>query len=305
MTFPHHSPQRPGGPAARPRGCATPSAVRGFDTVRHGERQSPLRRRAGPWTQSRTAPLFRRAIECLAPLMAAVFSAAPAPAEVQAAQAVHTQPVPHAESGAGRFDRNQWNLTETEWDRYQTLMRGIRGSVSPPTLSPIEVLGIHARDDKERTDYARRFARAMRDDVQRVVAFQGAFDRAMAELNPAANPTPNQAANPAPVQPGDRLLLFVRLADCPACESRLDEALALNRVAGRLDLYAVGGPTDEAIRAWAGARHIDPEAVRARRVTLNRDNGELGHVAGMAGTVPLLVRLRNNAATVIPTGTTP
>lgn len=47
-----------------------------------------------------------------------------------------------------------WNLSETEWRRYQALMQGIRGSVSPPTISPLEVLGIHARDEAERRRYA-------------------------------------------------------------------------------------------------------------------------------------------------------
>ena len=45
-----------------------------------------------------------------------------------------------------RARANAWGLSEQEWRRYKTLMRGIRGSISPPTISPIEVLGIHARD---------------------------------------------------------------------------------------------------------------------------------------------------------------
>ena len=42
-----------------------------------------------------------------------------------------------------------WGLNETEWRRYLSLMQGIRGSISPGTISPIEVLGIHARDEAE------------------------------------------------------------------------------------------------------------------------------------------------------------
>ena len=47
-----------------------------------------------------------------------------------------------------------WGLSATEWQRYQQLMQGIRGSVSPATISPIEVLGLHARDSDERRRYA-------------------------------------------------------------------------------------------------------------------------------------------------------
>ena len=43
-----------------------------------------------------------------------------------------------------------WGLSAVEWQRYQWLMQGMRGSVSPATISPIEVLGIHARDREER-----------------------------------------------------------------------------------------------------------------------------------------------------------
>ena len=57
--------------------------------------------------------------------------------ESASAGAVHAEP-----EAIGRFAREQWNLGEAEWTRYQTLMRGIRGSVSPTSLSPIEVLGI-------------------------------------------------------------------------------------------------------------------------------------------------------------------
>ena len=63
-------------------------------------------------------------------------------------------------SAAERARSHLWNLSETEWNRYQALMQGIRGSISPPTISPIEVLGIHARDDAERSRYAELWARA-------------------------------------------------------------------------------------------------------------------------------------------------
>ncbi|MCP4289065.1 MAG: TIGR03759 family integrating conjugative element protein, partial [Gammaproteobacteria bacterium] len=63
-----------------------------------------------------------------------------------------------------------WDLSEAEWRRYQQLMQGIRGSISPSTISPIEVLGIHARDEAERQQYAEAWARAMREDVDRILA---------------------------------------------------------------------------------------------------------------------------------------
>jgi len=78
-----------------------------------------------------------------------------------------------------------WNLSDTEWRRYRSLMDGIRGSISPATLSPIEVLGIHARDEAERRRYAERWARLMREDAERILAFQHAYDQAWQRLFPA------------------------------------------------------------------------------------------------------------------------
>ena len=57
---------------------------------------------------------------------------------------------------------NAWDLSEIEWRRYQSLMLGIRGSVSATHLSPIEVLGIHARYSAERQRYAEPWAGALR-----------------------------------------------------------------------------------------------------------------------------------------------
>ena len=71
-----------------------------------------------------------------------------------------------------------WDLSETEWRRYKQLMQGVRGSISPSTISPIEVLGIHARDEAERQRYAEAWARVMYEDAGRILAFQHAYDAA-------------------------------------------------------------------------------------------------------------------------------
>jgi len=174
-----------------------------------------------------------------------------------------------------------WALTETEWRRYRELMRGIRGSVSAATLSPIEVLGIHARDVAERERYAKRWAVAMRADAERVLAFQQAYDAAAERLfrgQPLidagrlnALPEPTSA-----LQPGDRVLFFTS-TDCPSCEAMLVKLkTTLTTVAG-IDIYFTNLPTTATaeIRTWASAKGIEPQWVEHRRVTLNFDNGLL------------------------------
>ena len=75
-----------------------------------------------------------------------------------------------------RATAQMWHLSDDEMLRAKLLMLGPRGSLSVPNISPVEVLGIHARNDAERSKYAEIFARAMYEDTQRVLAFQLAYD---------------------------------------------------------------------------------------------------------------------------------
>ena len=175
-----------------------------------------------------------------------------------------------------------WSLNESEWHRYRSLMQGIRGSVSPATLSPIEVLGIHARDAAERRQYAERWAIAMHEDAKRILAFQRAYDEAAKKLYPGQRLIDTArlyggAAQVTELQPGDRILLRVSL-DCPSCDAALASALRrLDDVAG-IDIYVVdaGESQQDRIRSWAKAQGIQPEWVRSRRVTLNVDGQPIG-----------------------------
>ena len=157
-----------------------------------------------------------------------------------------------------------WSLNETEWRRYQSLMQGIRGSVSSPNLSPIEVLGIHARDAAERREYAERWAAVMHEDAERILAFQRAYDEATQRLYPGHGRLATD------LQSDDRLVLRVRL-DCPSCDALVQKAIdRLDDVAG-IDIQFVGASEAQRdlIRAWARAQGIAPEWVHARRMTLN------------------------------------
>lgn len=191
-----------------------------------------------------------------------------------------------------------WGLSATEWQRYKLLMQGIRGSISPPTISPIEVLGIHARNEEERQRYAELWARAMREDVDRILAFQRAYDEAGRRLYPNeqlidVNRLPEHNANRSALLPDDRVLFFTR-PDCPACDSVLAKLLKrIDKLAG-VDLYIAGvkPDDDQAVRAWAVDHGIDPEWVRNRRVTLNHEAGVLERLTQGKGEIPYLLRRR-------------
>ena len=213
-----------------------------------------------------------------------------------------TRTVPHEEtitplSATERERSNAWGLSDIEWRRYQSLVLGIRGSVSATNLSPIEVLGIHARDSAERRRYAERWARAMRDDAERILAFQRAYDAAakglfmgQALINVGKLQTlPKKTSE---LQVDDRILFFTGV-NCPACEAVLVKLLSqLNTVAG-IDIYItdVSKKDDEVIRAWAEEHGIEREWLRTRRVTLNHDAGAFQKISdGPVDTPALFVR---------------
>ena len=214
-----------------------------------------------------------------------------------------------------RFRAEQWGLDEIEWQRYQSLLQGIRGSVSPATLSPIEVLGIHARSAEERQRYAQQWAVLMREDAERILAFQRAYHdaqrrlfpnsvlidpHAMASLTANQNPTESLAW-----QPDDRVLLFTD-TQCLACDAVLERLLSqISRFSG-IDLYLTDVATGEEarIREWAVAKQIDPRWVSEHRITLNIDAGALDqittHLGRQGQDLPVLILRRGGQLMPLP-----
>lgn len=196
-----------------------------------------------------------------------------------------------------------WSLSPAEWHRYQTLMEGIRGTISPGSISPIEVLGIHARDAAERRKYAERWAVMMREDAERILAFQRAYDEAGRLLYPDQSlidvaHLPNRDDGERALRRSDRVLLFAR-PDCAACDVLLARLLArLDRIGG-VDVYLVNvlAGDEAAIRDWAVDRGIQPEWVKSRRITLNFDAGALDRVAPGRSELPVLMRRRGESVT--------
>ena len=77
-----------------------------------------------------------------------------------------------------------WGIELDDLQRARQLMRGPRGAFSVSNISPVEVLGIHARTPAEKRKYAELFARLMVEDSERVLAFQREYDAAVKRLYP-------------------------------------------------------------------------------------------------------------------------
>ena len=196
---------------------------------------------------------------------------------------------------------NQWELSEQEWSRYEDLMLGIRGRLSQSNISPIEVLGIHARSETERTHYARIWARMMHEDALRVLQFQRAYDIEAQALNqdePLIDVSllPEATDNREHIlTESDRALVFVSL-DCPLCEIVFDQIYQRIDQFNGIDLYFVDSTSDEReqIREWAKSRVIDTQYVHSGKVTINYDDGLLESIDPKAQSLPILKRRRED-----------
>lgn len=194
---------------------------------------------------------------------------------------------------ADQVDVQAWQLDDEEAARYARLMRGIRGSFSKPNISPLEVLGIHARSAAERRRYAERLVRLLYEDTERVMAFerevQAAWKRLYGDVPiiDTAKLPPDQRPWSLDDLAGKRLAAFVSTA-CAACERGMPRLLTIaqdERIEG-MDFYVVDTDKDEDIRAWARRHRIPPEQVKAKRITLNRGKALFARLGGR--TVPAI-----------------
>ncbi len=76
-----------------------------------------------------------------------------------------------------------WGLQPQEWARYRELMDGPLGIYSP-NLDPLSALGIEARTDEERRRYAELQVQVEARRIEKLLAYQRAYDQAWQRLSP-------------------------------------------------------------------------------------------------------------------------
>jgi len=219
---------------------------------------------------------------CLLLLVSAVY---PVLADKTKVQAVNYTDVDKRSINEESSFRKLWSLSQADWTRYKTLMQGIRGSISPANISPIEVLGTHARSDQERRKFAEIWATMRYDDATRILAFQAAYNVAYQKLYPNEQLIDtarlfNQQQSAAEVfKTGDRVLVFVKINECPECEQMTQKLIDDNRGKNNpIDIYFIDTENkkdDDKIRMWAEAQQIDKGRLKSGAITLNHDNGNL------------------------------
>lgn len=183
-----------------------------------------------------------------------------------------------------------WGLKPEEWTRYRQLMQGPLGVYSP-NVDPLSALGIEAQSDNERQRYAELQVLAEARRVEKLLAYQRAYDAAWQKQFPGLLPVNLAGSSLASTgvrvpQGSGRPALFVK-ADCPPC---VQQVKALQSAGAAFDLYLVGSRQDDSrIRQWARQVGLDPIRVRDRVITLNHDGGRWLSL-GLPGELPALVR---------------
>ena len=204
------------------------------------------------------------------------------PARVDQSQIEH--------SHDARLARAQdWGLRDEEWTRYRELMEGPLGVYSP-NLDPLSALGVEARSDEERRRYAELQVQAAARRVEKLLAYQRAYDEAWQRLHPGmqrVNLSDTVQSSAAVRGSGNgRTAVFVK-DGCLACGQLVQR---LQTSGTEFDLYMVGTRQDDArIRDWAKRAQIDPARVRSGSITLNHDGGRWLSL-GVSGDLPAVVR---------------
>ena len=182
---------------------------------------------------------------------------------------------------------SDWGLQPQEWARYRELMEGPLGIYSP-NLDPLSALGIEARTDEERRRYAELQVQIEARRVERLLAYQRAYDEAWQRLNPGMQRVnlPDDKPNAGAERGSGRTAVFVK-DGCAACGQLVQR---LQSSGTEFDLYMVGSRQDDTrIRDWAKRANVDPARVRSGGITLNHDGGRWLSLS-LPGDLPAVVR---------------
>ena len=201
-------------------------------------------------------------------------------------QPIHTRQSQVAASQDIRLAKD-WGLREDEFSRYRELMEGPLGIYSP-NLDPLSALGIEARSDEERQRYAEMQVQAESRRVEKLLAYQRAYDEAWQRLYPGMQRVslPDAVPDNAAVRSNGRMTVFVK-EDCAACVQLVQRP----QTSGTgFDIYMVDSRQDDArIRDLAKRMGIDPAKVRSGAITLNHDGGRWLSME-LLGDLPAVVR---------------
>jgi len=184
-----------------------------------------------------------------------------------------------------------WNLSSSEWGRYQSLMQGPRGLWSPD-LDPLYVLGIYAETVADRRRFAELVVQQEFERIEKELAFQREVTAAWTRMYgnvPMIDPAKmglgveKRQRPPSGTAAGTKTtFLFVSAAGCAGCSGTVERWVRQVRRPPELTLriYVTGANTRAQQAQWISDQGLN-ELVRAGRVVVLPESGVLTKV--MAG----------------------
>lgn len=209
-----------------------------------------------------------------------------------------------------RHEAKVWQLTEAEEQRYLNLMR------SKSTLyyhglnmTPVDILGLNARDDAERAHFATLAARHEAQKVAQNIAWNNAFHQAYNQLFkdiPVVgqfDPTPfsPHAHQPITLNPGAQLYLFIKPDD--SVKSIVLQLIDAIQRTPNSQLHVLCVDMDnEAMQRWANQHQLPMLLIAARKLTLNPGQQQFDSLSLQHKKTPLLLLAQEKQSQVVDLG---
>lgn len=174
-----------------------------------------------------------------------------------------------------------WGISEPDMKRYKLLMQSKSGVYyKDKELSPIEILGINARDNTERDHFAKLLVKANSQRIAKELAFEKSYSRAYKKHIknnnlPVVRNFDTDKYSPfnykaVDLQDGDDLMLFVNneIHVRRIIGPLLSEIINNNKV--KLNVYFMDKKIHkDEIFSWAKKQNIPVDLVKDKRITLN------------------------------------
>lgn len=213
-----------------------------------------------------------------------------------------------------QYDQAQstaWDMTKDEWLEYKQLMAyGPMATYyrSKPEVTPLIVMGINAKSEEERRDYARRAVDIERARITKEIAFDEAWNSYIKELTPnhpiwmsetdrrkffkaqAGMGNTSSAISKSRVT-DTRVVVYVDATDCDSkCQSFIARYAQRSSSLMRLDLFVLGADDADELLSFGEKVGITEGKLDARAATINRDNGSYSQIQPAPG-LPVAYRV--------------
>ena len=203
-----------------------------------------------------------------------------------------------------------WGLTEEEEKRYTLLMQN-RSSIYYRGLrqTPIDILGINARNETERNHFAEIAAKQEAQKVSKNIAWNNAFYKAYNKLYeniPVVgdfDPTPYSpyAHRPLHLNDGETLYFFIK--QDAAVKTVLMLLIDAIDTTPNTHLHVMFLDSDDlSIQLWANHHQVPQSLVSSGRITLNHGDLNYQSLSITKKSTPLLLLAKNGASNIVDLG---